>query len=57
VSETPPDPDDLDLADELADLADETLHLEAVDPETGERISGFVRRDHLAQAMIERDQR
>jgi hypothetical protein len=55
VSVLPPD-DELELADELANLGDEPLRLEAIDPETGERVEGYISRKHLAQAMVERDE-
>ena len=48
--------DEHSLDDELDALADETLRVEAIDPDTGERVEGFIHRAHLAQAMVERDE-
>ena len=42
-------PDELD--DELARLAAEPLRVEAVDTETGQRLSGTIFRDHLDRPM------
>ena len=50
-----PDPDELD--DELEQLSVETLRVETIDPETGERrLEGYVTRGDIARAMIERDE-
>jgi hypothetical protein len=47
---------DDEFDDELERLAPEPLRVEAIDPETGERVEGVIYRDHLAQAQIERDE-
>jgi hypothetical protein len=53
--ELPPGPDELDL--ELEQLRAEALLVETVDPETGEcRLEGLISREHLAQAIVERDE-
>ena len=54
MSEHPHSDDELDA--ELEQLAAEPLIVEAVDPDTRERVTGVVFRDHLAKAMIERDE-
>jgi hypothetical protein len=57
MSDQPPhDPADEELAAELEDLAAEPLHLEAIDRATGEQVEGIVHRDHVAAAMLERDE-
>jgi hypothetical protein len=46
-----------ELDDELECLSAEALRVETIDPTTGERrLEGLVSREHLAQAMIERDE-
>jgi hypothetical protein len=54
MSALPPDEPD-ELHAELALLAAEPLRVEAIDPETGERVEGVIYRNHLAQAIVERD--
>jgi hypothetical protein len=55
MSEHPHEPDDLDA--ELDQVAAEGLRVETVDPTTGERrVEGLISREHLARAMVERDE-
>jgi hypothetical protein len=59
MHEQPRDSYDLDELDaELEQLSAEGLRVEAVDPQTGERrLEGLVSREHLAQAVLEREGR
>lgn len=56
LDHVPDDPHDDELDTELERLAAQPLRIVALDPETGERVTGTLYRDHLAQAQIERDE-
>ena len=51
---TPLGPDEIDAV--LEQIKTEPLRVQAVDTETGQRLEGTIFRDHLAAAIIERDE-